>query len=405
MTSTAGQAPAVTRCPACQTAFRVTADQLYARNGQVRCGRCLTVFNALEHRLAEEDNFAPPGDTAPSDETAPGDSFGEPNTTPGQGAETSPHPDEPAEPGDLQHDPMEPRPIEPLPGADAIPSFLHEAADSLAGQDAPAEGSHTSGTDAPDTAQTQAHQTDQVDIPPESNVAADHATGDPLQSERESQPLTEAAVPLQSSSLREDEPDAMAPVPNPEATAPVGLASAWSYSQERQRKPGRTWPRWFGHASWFMLLLLMIGQAAFHFRGDLALLFPQLRPVLTDACAALDCTLPLPHRTDLMSIESSELQADGGAAGVMVLAVTLRNKAPFAQEPPALELTLTDVQEQAVARRVITAREYLPHALPGPVTSQADTDMFPPGAELTLKIRFDASALPAAGYRLYLFHP
>lgn len=151
--------------------------------------------------------------------------------------------------------------------------------------------------------------------------------------------------------------------------------------------------------------MLMSGQILFHFRGDLALLFPQLRPALAEACASLGCTLPLPHRTDLMSIESSELQADGTTAGVMVLAVTLRNKAPFAQQPPALELTLTDLQEQAVARRVITAQEYLPRALPGPGSSQAGTETFPPGAELALRIRFDASAVPAAGYRLYLFHP
>ena len=36
----------MTRCPACDTAFRVTPDQLQAREGKVRCGRCATVFDA-----------------------------------------------------------------------------------------------------------------------------------------------------------------------------------------------------------------------------------------------------------------------------------------------------------------------------------------------------------------------
>lgn len=39
----------LTRCPACATAFRVTLEQIKARQGQVRCGRCQNVFNAIEH--------------------------------------------------------------------------------------------------------------------------------------------------------------------------------------------------------------------------------------------------------------------------------------------------------------------------------------------------------------------
>ena len=35
-----------TRCPACMTTFRITADALGEAGGQVRCGRCETVFNA-----------------------------------------------------------------------------------------------------------------------------------------------------------------------------------------------------------------------------------------------------------------------------------------------------------------------------------------------------------------------
>lgn len=38
----------VTKCPACDTVFRVTPDQLRAREGKVRCGRCMTVFDAAK---------------------------------------------------------------------------------------------------------------------------------------------------------------------------------------------------------------------------------------------------------------------------------------------------------------------------------------------------------------------
>ncbi len=35
-----------TRCPECDTTFRVTDETLKKANGQVRCGRCASVFNA-----------------------------------------------------------------------------------------------------------------------------------------------------------------------------------------------------------------------------------------------------------------------------------------------------------------------------------------------------------------------
>jgi predicted Zn finger-like uncharacterized protein len=38
----------ITRCPNCQTAFRVTEAQLQAHRGKVRCGRCAFVFNARD---------------------------------------------------------------------------------------------------------------------------------------------------------------------------------------------------------------------------------------------------------------------------------------------------------------------------------------------------------------------
>ena len=39
----------ITRCPACQQAFKITENVLQAKNGQVRCGFCQNVFNAREH--------------------------------------------------------------------------------------------------------------------------------------------------------------------------------------------------------------------------------------------------------------------------------------------------------------------------------------------------------------------
>lgn len=38
----------VTRCPGCNTLFRVTTEQLQARDGKVRCGRCTLVFDGFK---------------------------------------------------------------------------------------------------------------------------------------------------------------------------------------------------------------------------------------------------------------------------------------------------------------------------------------------------------------------
>ena len=39
----------ITRCPACQQAFKITENVLQAKSGKVRCGFCQNVFNAREH--------------------------------------------------------------------------------------------------------------------------------------------------------------------------------------------------------------------------------------------------------------------------------------------------------------------------------------------------------------------
>jgi predicted Zn finger-like uncharacterized protein len=44
----------VTRCPQCNTAFRVTLNQLAVADGQVRCGSCLAVFKAVDHDARKE---------------------------------------------------------------------------------------------------------------------------------------------------------------------------------------------------------------------------------------------------------------------------------------------------------------------------------------------------------------
>lgn len=61
-----------TRCPHCGTTFRVTPEQIRQRHGQVRCGECMTSFDALAS-LAEDPGPLPATDAQPTenDDTAP----------------------------------------------------------------------------------------------------------------------------------------------------------------------------------------------------------------------------------------------------------------------------------------------------------------------------------------------
>src|SRR5512134_2316829 len=49
----------VTRCPSCDTMFRVTPQHLQAYHGQVRCGRCMTVFDGFKGLATLPDQGAP----------------------------------------------------------------------------------------------------------------------------------------------------------------------------------------------------------------------------------------------------------------------------------------------------------------------------------------------------------
>jgi predicted Zn finger-like uncharacterized protein len=161
--------------------------------------------------------------------------------------------------------------------------------------------------------------------------------------------------------------------------------------------PRRSLAAVFGIA---LALVVLAAQAAHYFRTEIAVLIPETRPYLVAACATLKCDLKLPRRPKLMAIESSDLQADGRRDNVIVLNAVLRNQAQFAQEYPALELTLTDERDEAVARRVLMPAEYLA-SLPAEQIARG----IGAGADAALRVYFDTGGLRAIGYRMYLFFP
>lgn len=161
---------------------------------------------------------------------------------------------------------------------------------------------------------------------------------------------------------------------------------------ESERK--RNWP-WV--AGSLLVTLVLLAQAAYFFRVQLAAHQPSIKPLLISYCRLLNCSVPLPQKADLMSIDSSDIEADPVQTSVITFNATLRNRASYAQGYPDLELTLTDTQDQPMARRTFRPTDYLP----------PDLDEKPgafPGREINIKLHLDTADLKPSGYRLLLFY-
>ncbi|HUR57269.1 MAG TPA: DUF3426 domain-containing protein, partial [Opitutaceae bacterium] len=155
---------------------------------------------------------------------------------------------------------------------------------------------------------------------------------------------------------------------------------------------------------WALLAVLaaaaLLAQTGYRYRTEIAVLVPGTRAILDSACRMVGCRVSLPRRPELMSIDSSDLQADTRSESLIALNALLRNRAPFQQEFPALELTLTDDADQPVLRRVLTPADYL-----DPARAALAPRGIPGGAEVSLRVNLDTGRTRATGYRLYLFYP
>jgi predicted Zn finger-like uncharacterized protein len=315
-----------TRCPDCQTVFRVTPEQIKARAGRVRCGYCQTVFSALDSLV----------------------DAGHPDPVVG---------------------PVDPDPADARPETRIEPEF----------SETPRE------------------------IPP--FFLANEPVIREMQESGESERFSPHAAPFEPEGLDEPEealePGLAAGRVVPRVTSEIPGYSKWAegfmappiaFSAE---KPSRR-RFWLVAAG---LALALAGQIMFHFRGELAVSMPSLRPALDALSRVLDGPLPLPRHVELVSIETSDLQTDTTRGRLLVLNTTLRNNAPYGQAYPSLEFSLTDTQDMVIARRIFSPQDYLP-----PTRIAADP-AFPGNSGVTVRLWIEAVDLAAAGYRLLVFYP
>jgi predicted Zn finger-like uncharacterized protein len=319
--------------------FRVVPDQLKISEGWVRCGHCGEVFDATTHMT----------DSAPLEP--------EPTTQ-----SAVPQAEKEAAAAPAQPAPAEPAPARPVPLRP--PSTLNE----------------------PPEAEEIDSELDESPLDqPFVFRRSDLVQADDLPSVT---PPTTDSIPTLPSRFREEEED---DEDDPE------LRDV-SFVRQARRRAWWSLPRVRLLLAIAVVVLagLLSAQMALHDRDRLAAGKPGLRPWLQTMCAALGCSIGAPRQIESLSIESSsfnKLRSD-----TYRLSFTVKNNATVETAMPAMELTLTDTQDQPVVRRVLAPADL--HA-PAPVIA--------PGAEWSGSVAIVVDANGAggriSGYRLLAFYP
>jgi len=187
------------------------------------------------------------------------------------------------------------------------------------------------------------------------------------------------------------------PPPNLPVLQPMTLAEKVSIVEDETEEKAEkvTWHWTLGSV---MLMMALLSQITYMFRADIAARVPIVKPALTYACWLMDCEVGLPQHSDLVSIVSSNLQADPKQKGWITLKLLLRNRATFAQSYPNLELTLSDGKDKPQARRILRPEDYLPKSANKVAGIRANK-------ELGVQLLLDTGKLKPMGYRLALFYP
>jgi predicted Zn finger-like uncharacterized protein len=288
----------ITRCPNCQTAFRVTEAQLTAHRGKVRCGRCAFVFNAREcfesEQLAETVSSTP----VPAHETH--SDHQEPSPTP-------------------VYTPQEEARV------DFVAMAMQSPASAIEHIASPAEEAVVDIPSPPEPPPQPA-----ASIQPEYTEPAEPAEPETHQAEPQAEPQPYRPIYIEDDQLLRAPP------------------------------PRSRWQRIYAPIC-VLLLLCFAAQWAYYQRTAISMELPWLRPKLISACQILGCSMPLPKNTEMLRSEWSELSYVPDFPNIIQLNASLRNLAQYEQALPLLEVTLTDDQERVVLKKVFKPSEYLSH--------------------------------------------
>ncbi len=304
----------ITRCPACGTMFKVVADQLKVSQGWVRCGQCAEVFDASLNLQEEEQQAALLVSDTPS--------LADP-------------------------DPELVRSGPQVPWSTA--AFFSQP--SLAGASAAADVSIGQADDEhsdfdPADWKQQRH-TPQVD---ESGSLRLNELGQAVRAAHLQTPSIDAenqATDFSASRLAGGLKPRVGDV-----TADVSFVRDAQRDAFWRKTPVRIA---LGSVGLLLTLLLML-QVIVQQRDHLSALQPGLRPLLQALCAPFNCVIEPVRYIEAVVIDSSSFNKI--SADSYRLTFSLKNTGSTSVAMPSLEVTLTDTQEQAVLRRVLTPAQF-----------------------------------------------
>ena len=170
-----------------------------------------------------------------------------------------------------------------------------------------------------------------------------------------------------------------------------------SFVRQAERKA--FWRRPLVRGFLLLIVLLLLGalglQLAVQRRDELAARVPALRPALEVVCKRLGCEISAHRHIESIVIDSSSFNKTRGEA--YQLSLTLKNKAATALATPAIELTITDTQDQPILRRVLQPAD-MGIAAVLPAHGEAVV-------ALPVALAGEAAHARVAGYRLLAFYP
>lgn len=421
----------VTQCPTCDTTFNTNARLLEAAHGLVRCGACLSVFEARENFVTPKPNDT--GDDQEQDaqesvfisgqedfldvarfvRTASGlnetrrgtdetDAAGEP-VAPEMFVQRYRYEDlEPLFDGDIPAG----EPVVPEP--DPLGQFTDAIMDSYASVSEAVPVQMRSPEPEPVLAPEPDPETVFAPEPtpePEPVLAPEPASEKPLAAEARPDPApavepvaqSKAELRARLSRVRLDDiDDALDDLSADHLSAIYRVPDALELENHR---PPRRILHTVGLGALNLLLLVSLAGQFLWQRVDLLSLDRNLRPVYQLACDLLQCRLPPLEDLGNLQVENLLVRSHPSEADALVVSAVLRNTAGFQQPFPQLHLQFSDQSLRPVAGRDFQPAEYLPQALRSivnmPVNApvQVTLEILDPGSdavnyELTLESRY-----------------
>lgn len=380
----------ITRCPFCETKFKVVPDQLRISEGWVRCGQCKQIFDAAEH-LELESVPSVAKETIP-ESSAPAPLLAPPPPPPAAEPEPEPEPLLPPQPQGYE------LPSAPLPELDLE---WFDASELDFGPKPKPEPELQTPT-VPEPAPVVPTPAPVPDLEP---VLASHsgAPKNPLGIEPFLSLASVATAPLPPSERQEpyllaeaDLGQAPPPAPAKAAAAPPIDKKEWSFVRAAGRKV--FWHHTPVHTGLvvvgFLLLCGLVLQVLVHQRNTIAATRPQWRPLLQTVCVPLRCKIGAYRKIASIVVESSSFNKIKDDE--YQFSITLKNRSPVPIAMPAIELTLTDPNDEPVLRRVFTPEDL---QAPAEISAQGEWS-----TSLSARLSTGSSML-ASGYRVLAFYP